>query len=114
MHPNQIIGMGIGGHIGGVALGHIPVPVAEARRPEIVAEHELLMQRLEHLAERHAHLADRLSTVRRPPGAVGGNASAAPELAAPMTDVGNRLRAATEVVERLIDSTEQILSEIEV
>jgi hypothetical protein len=108
------------------AMDHRPAPIgvlgginglvgaqvaAEPRQSEMVAEHERLMRRMERLGSLQAELRTRLEPVRasRP-----APATVAPKEAEPSTQIGMRLRAATDGVDALIAYTEQLLSELEV
>lgn len=83
----------------------------QQRAPEMVAEHERLMRSMERLGSLQADLRMRLEPVRAPRPAP---ATVAPKEAEPATQIGMRLRAATDGVEALIAYTEQLLSELEV
>ena len=94
--------------------GRNEAAVERERQPEVQAEHEALMRRLDQAEAVMSALCDRLGPVRAMrPMAVSANGpvQSRPD---PSTDIGTRFRAAATSVERLIARTEEMLGDLEI
>jgi uncharacterized protein YceH (UPF0502 family) len=88
---------------------------APARMPEVQREHEGLMAELGAVSKLLAELTQRLSPVRaEKPTQTAANHVAGVHPVAPVTEIGQRIRAAQQEVGGLRQRLETLLSEVEV
>lgn len=98
----------------GAILASTPMPMT-TRMPEVQREHEGLMAEIRIVSELLADLTQKLSPVRaEQPAQETANHSAGVHPVAPVTEIGQRIRAAQQEVGGLRRRVEALLSEVEV
>lgn len=84
---------------------------APTRMPEVISEHEALMHKLGFLTDRMGSLLDKLRPVLAERPTAESNQLAVPE---PNCELGRRLRAASDAVDRLSARVDYLLDCLEV